>query len=187
MNRATYEAIAAALSYPVEGYSVAVQRLPELVPLECTANAGEFAESIAALPLEAQQELFTQTFDLNPVCSLELGWHLFGENYERGLLLVRMREHLRSAGISEDGELPDHLTYALRLLPRMEQEQAADFTGAIVMPALTKMIQAISGKGNPYEKLLHSLAVVMRSDFPEIPLPEIKVELPVLPQEEVIL
>ena len=77
MNRATYETIATALSYPVQGYSAAVRRVPELAPLECAADAGEFAQSIAALPLEAQQELFTQTFDLNPVCSLELGWHAF--------------------------------------------------------------------------------------------------------------
>jgi nitrate reductase delta subunit len=161
--------------------------VPEAVPAECVADAGEFAAVIATLSLEAQQELFTQTFDLNPVCSLELGWHLFGENYERGLLLVRMREHLRLAAISENGELPDHLTYALRLLPRMEQEQAADFAGAIVMPALAKMSHAIRDKKNPYEKLLHCLAVLMRSDLPEIPLPDNKVELPVLPREEVIL
>ena len=187
MKRAMYEALATALSYPAEGYSAAVRTLPGSLPLDCATQAGEFAAAVEALPLETQQELFTQTFDLNPLCSLELGWHLFGENYERGLLLVRMREQLRSAGISEDGELPDHLTYALRLLPRMEQVQAADFIGAIVMPALTKMIRAMRGKRNPYEKLLHCLTLVMRSDFPEIPLPENNVELPVLPQEEVIL
>jgi nitrate reductase delta subunit len=183
MNRATYEAIATALSYPTEGYSAAVRILPELVPSDCAAHAGEFVAAVVTRALETQQELFTQTFDLNPVCSLELGWHLFGENYERGLLLVRMREELRAAGISEDGELPDHLTYALRLLPLMDQDRAVDFAGAIVMPALVKMVQAIRGKNNPYEQLLHSLATVMRLDFPEVLLPESKVELPVLPQE----
>lgn len=186
MNRATYEAIATALSYPTKGYSAAVRTLPEVMPSECAAHVGEFAAAVGVLPLETQQELFTQTFDLNPLCSLELGWHLFGENYERGLLLVRMREELRRAGIAEDGELPDHLTYALQLLPRMEHEQAADFVGAIVMPALVKMMQAMRDKNNPYEKLLHSLAEVMRSDYPEISLPEVKVELPVLPQEVIL-
>lgn len=183
MKRAMYEALATALSYPAEGYSAAVRTLPGSLPLDCATQAGEFAAAVEALPLETQQELFTQTFDLNPLCSLELGWHLFGENYERGLLLVRMREELRRADIAEHGELPDHLTYALRLLPTLEKDRAADFAGAIVMPAMVKMIQAMRGKNNPYEKLLHSLAVVLRSDFPEIPLPESKVELPVLPQE----
>lgn len=183
MNRAMYEALATALSYPAEGYTAAVRTLPGSLPSDCAAQAGEFAAAVDGLPLETQQELFTQTFDLNPVCSPELGWHLFGENYERGLLLVRMREELRAAGIAEDCELPDHLTYALRLLPTLEKDRAADFAGAIVMPAMVKMIQAMRGKNNPYEKLLHSLAMVLRSDFPEISLPESKVELPVLPQE----
>lgn len=183
MDRANYEAIATVLSYPAEGYSASARVLGELMPPECTASIARFVAAVEALPLESQQELFTQTFDLNPVCSLELGWHLFGENYERGLLLVRMREELRAAGIAEQGELPDHLAYALRLLPRMESDRAADFAGAIVMPALAKMMQAIRGKKNPYEELLHSLARLMRLDFPEIPLSQDKLELPVLSQE----
>src|SRR6266568_3182701 len=58
----------------------------------------------------ARQELYVQTFEFNPACTLELGWHLFGENYERGEFLVRMREQLRRHGIAESNELPDHLT-----------------------------------------------------------------------------
>ena len=38
---------------------------------------------------EQIQELYTRTFDINPVCTLEIGWHIFGEDYARGALLVK--------------------------------------------------------------------------------------------------
>ncbi|HWR35901.1 MAG TPA: hypothetical protein VN622_08555 [Clostridia bacterium] len=183
MYRTGYEAMAKVLTYPDQEYTAAVRAFREEMPVECSVQAVEFASCIEALSLQVQQELFTQTFDLNPMCSLELGWHLFGENYERGLLLVRMREELRAAGVPERGELPDHLTYALRLLPRIERERGADFVCAIVLPALMKMWEAMRGKNNPYEKLLQSLAALLNLDFPDIPPPETKVELPILPQE----
>lgn len=183
MKLASYESAAAVLTYPNVNYSAALQAFRDQMPAECRDQATECAASIGALALELQQELFTQTFDLNPMCSLELGWHLFGENYERGLLLVRLREELRAAGIPEHGELPDHLTYALRLLPRMDHDRAEDFVAAIILPALVKMMQTIRGKHNPYEHVLHAIAVLLRVDFPDIPMPEPKAELTILPEE----
>ncbi len=44
------------------------------------------------------EEAFTRTFDVNPACALEVGWHLFGEEYTAAMFLVRMREELRKHG-----------------------------------------------------------------------------------------
>lgn len=183
MQERAYESFAALLTYPQTTHLPDFDCVMVALPADCHQRIASFRAAMEALSLEARQEFFTQTFDLNPVCSLEQGWHLFGENYERGLLLVRLREELRTAGIAEEGELPDHLTYTLRLLPRMSHDRAADFAGAIVLPALVKMIQALQGKNNSYEGLLSSIAVMLRNAFPEIPLPETKLELPVLPEE----
>ncbi len=38
------------------------------------------------------EEMFTRTFEINPVCALEVGWHVYGEEYARGALMVRLRE-----------------------------------------------------------------------------------------------
>ncbi|HWR14132.1 MAG TPA: hypothetical protein VN577_04860 [Terriglobales bacterium] len=183
MQKRAYGCFAALLSYPLTKEMPDFESIIAALPGDCHLRIASFREVMETLSVEAQQELFTQTFDLNPVCSLEVGWHLFGENYERGLLLVRLREELRAAEIREEGELPDHLTYTLRLLPTMEAGRAADFAGAIVLPALVKMIQALQGKNNVYEDLLTCVAVMLRNDFPEISLPETKIELPVLPEE----
>jgi nitrate reductase assembly molybdenum cofactor insertion protein NarJ len=86
------------------------------------------------------------------------------------LLLVKMRQQLRAHGIRETTELPDHLTNALRLLPRMEREAGAYFAEAIVLPALEKMLQAIRGKENPYEHVLEAARLAIRADFPDLPV-----------------
>ena len=30
---------------------------------------------------EDLQEMYTRTFDINAVCTLEVGWHIYGEDY----------------------------------------------------------------------------------------------------------
>ncbi len=183
MNVGSYNALASLLAYPGGDYRQQLALAIEVVPPNAGADVVRFAAEIGGLSTEQLQELFTQTFDLSPLCSLELGWHLFGENYERGLLLVRMRDELRRAGIAESTELPDHLTHALMLLASMDHMRAADFAAAVVLPALMKMLDAVKAQTTPYNHLLRALAGSLHQDFPEIPLPTTRVELPVLPHE----
>ena len=165
-----YDALVALLTYPEADYAQRIEASVRVAPKECRAQLQQFAAQMRGLRTDQFQELFTQTFDLNPMCSLELGWHLFGENYERGLLLVRVREELRRHGLAESTELPDHLTQVLRLVERMEHETAADFVAACVLPALEKMLQAVQDKKNPFENVLLAIRSLLRSQFPEIPL-----------------
>jgi len=179
MERALYHSLAALLSYPDEhtlDYCHS-ERSEEsasqpLIGIRQSAIASElswFGEAVGSLSLHQLQELFIQTFDLSPVCSLEMGWHLFGENYDRGLLLVKLRQQMCAHGVAETTELPDHLTNGFRLLARMERHAGAYFAEAIVLPALAKMLEALRGKNNPYEHALKAARLAVRADFPEIP------------------
>jgi nitrate reductase delta subunit len=174
--RELYQALAALLTYPGADYPQRVEASRRAATVECRDSLERFAYSIQDLELWELEELFTRTFDMNPVCSLEMGWHLFGENYERGLLLVRMREELRRYGITESTELPDHVTHVLKLLARMDHETAADFIAACVLPAVEKMLEAIRGKGNPFENVLLAIQALLHARFPEIPLGSGKTE-----------
>jgi nitrate reductase delta subunit len=151
------DALARLLEYPRPGF--------EDLLGECPA----FAAAVAGESLESLQELYTRTFDLNPECSLEIGWHLFGEEYERGAFLVKMRQELRRYGIPESTELPDHLTHALRLAARMAAEDARVFSSRFILPALEKMLAAMEGKGNPYRNVLEAVRAALAQGVAQCP------------------
>jgi nitrate reductase delta subunit len=181
-----HDALAALLTYPAEDYGAHIEAAVRAAPAACASYLSAFAAQVRPFTTAQMQELFTVTFDLNPVCSLELGWHLFGENYDRGLLLVRMRQELRRYTVAESSELPDHLTHALRLLGRMEADRGEDFAAACVLPALEKMLAAMRGKGSAYEHVLEAVRHLLHAQFPGMPLVEPKgTPLHVLPQEVV--
>ncbi|HKW99176.1 MAG TPA: molecular chaperone TorD family protein [Bryobacteraceae bacterium] len=115
----------------------------------------------------AMQELYVQTFEFNPACTLEIGWHLYGENYERGEFLVRMREQLRLYGIAESIELPDHLTHLLPMVGRMQPDEAAVFAGEALLPALAKIKEGL--KDNPYAAVITAIEARLEADFPQAP------------------
>ncbi len=164
-RREQLEALAALFTYPGNGYAAAAEN--------AVASSGSAAPSLSAfatevrrMPLSALRELYTGTFDLQPVCALDLGWHLFEEDYQRGLLLARMRRELRAHGIPETRELPDHLSHALLLLGRMEPAQAEEFAAAIVVPAVEQMLQQLMPSENLFRGLLRAVLQVSSMHFP---------------------
>jgi nitrate reductase molybdenum cofactor assembly chaperone NarJ/NarW len=163
-NADLYDGLGELLAYPGPGWRARAQacRLRLAADHEPAARlVGELLEAVRCLSVEDLQELYTRTFDLNPVAALEVGWHLYGEAYERGRFLVRTRQMLRDAGILEGSELPDHLTCLLPALGRLEPELAGPFAATYVLPALQRMLSALAGKGNPYETALAAVARVV--------------------------
>ena len=127
----------------------------------------ELADQLRYPGDSARQELYVQTFEFNPACTLEIGWHLFGENYERGEFLVRMREQLRRHRIAESTELPDHLTLLLPLVARMSHDEATQLVGEFILPAVAKILSAIHG--NKYEAVIAGISERLEADFPGAP------------------
>jgi nitrate reductase delta subunit len=169
-----FDRLAALLRYPGEGYQRAAERCVEALSesdSEAASLLGKFLERTQDCPVEELQALYTATFDLDPACSLEVGWHLFGENYERGEFLVKMRGELRRLGLSESTELPDHLTHVLEALARMEPEEAEEFVTACLFPALDKMCVALQGRSNLLENIVLAVVRTLESRYPR-PAPE---------------
>jgi nitrate reductase assembly molybdenum cofactor insertion protein NarJ len=126
-----------------------------------------FADRLRYPDDPSEQELYVQTFEFNPASTLEIGWHLFGENYERGEFLVRMREQLRRYGIPEGSDLPDHLPQLLYLVARLPHDEAAELVGLHLRPALGKIRAALAG--SPYEGLIAEIEAALAADFPDAP------------------
>ncbi|NUM88953.1 MAG: hypothetical protein HUU37_07100, partial [Bdellovibrionales bacterium] len=87
------------------------------------------------------QELFTRSFDVQAITTLDIGYVMFGDDYKRGELLVNMSREHAEAGNPCGGELPDYLPNVLRLLPRLkDRDLARDLARELVFPAVRKMI-----------------------------------------------
>jgi nitrate reductase assembly molybdenum cofactor insertion protein NarJ len=128
----------------------ALLRYPDATFPEHAASVPEFHDEIARVSLEGMQELYTGTFDLNPVATLEVGWHLWGEQYERGRFLAELRERQEALGLADDSELPDHLTL---LLPMVTGDAGL---AQKVVAALDKIAKPLDEGGNPYRHVIHA-------------------------------
>ena len=173
MNEPTlYAELATLFGYPQPGYHQHARQCLDAIgvaPTPAVSQFREFCDGIVYLNCEELQELFTRTFDLNPLCTLEMGWQLYGEDYARGALLVKMREQLRESGVPETGELPDHLSHALALLAKLDGEEAQEFASVYVLSAIDKMRKAWKEHRNAYACLLEATFELLRSRFPYDP------------------
>ncbi|HEU4390292.1 MAG TPA: hypothetical protein VFV34_20990, partial [Blastocatellia bacterium] len=112
------EAVATLLEYPDEDWTLTVDSCKRWVTTRQPDVASlliEFRSKVRKIRVDKLQELYTRTFDLNPVCTLDIGYHLFGENYKRGELLARLRETEAPFDLGQATQLPDHLPVLLRL------------------------------------------------------------------------
>lgn len=108
-------------------------------------------------PIEAEEH-YTKLFDLDPACTLHVGYHLFGEDYQRGALLAQLRVELRTAGIEENNDLPDFLPLLLRLLPRLpSDEDRAALTNLLLLPAIDRMVSDLHRVSDPFAVLIRTL------------------------------
>ena len=155
--------LARLFEYPGQDYPDRVERCAAGVAsghVEGAALLRQFLWEVSGRSVSELEELYIQTFDLNPDGCLDIGWHLFGEDYARGEFLVKMNQEIRRYGLGESHELPDHITRVLPVLARMEESEAARFQENFLAPALLKLSGAV-GADNAYRKLLSALACVV--------------------------
>lgn len=159
-RREALDALGALLAYPGPGFDTTFDEALEVLERVDRATA----EGLAPLALRlgaseptSIEELYTRTFDINPLCTLELGWQLYGEDYNRGAFMVRLRELMREVGVEEGSELPDHLVHVLPVLGRLDDARAADLASGFLLPSLRKMIEGFAEEGNPYRALVEAV------------------------------
>ncbi len=153
------ERLADFLDYPGLELALRVKEAIRFVPAlheEGSTLLKEFSTFVQSNPISRLEEIYTYTFDLQPVCCLYVGHHLFGEGHRRGLFMAGLKEHYDSYGFSSGHELPDHLGVVLRFISKREAEEW-EMVQECVIPALKKMIENFKEGFNPYVSVLKFL------------------------------
>lgn len=116
---------------------------------------GTFMQNQSASRIE---EIFTATFDLQPVCHPYVGYQLCGENQQRGMFLMQLNQLYRRHGFVAGVELPDHLSTLLRFIGTLApQDCSRELIEDGLLPALAKILQGLDAADHPYTDLLLSL------------------------------
>ncbi len=145
-----YKKLARLFQYPRTDYKERVKEaetvLTELYP-ETLTTFKQFSDFVFNSSHNEITEIFTRTFDVQAITTLDVGYVLFGDDYKRGELLVNLnREHREAANECSD-ELADNLANLLSLLPKMQNHDIRDeLVEMIIMPGLIKIINEFDTK-----------------------------------------
>lgn len=151
------------LEYPGDDWTEHIDSLSETLRGE-TALFGHFDQfclKTRPMSLIELQELYAQSFDLNPSCALEIGYHLFGEDYKRGAFLANLRETENPFDLGQERQLPDYLPVLLRLLVHLDDDDLrGSLAGHCLIPGLKKIIAAFKEQ-NPFLELIKAVQTAL--------------------------
>ena len=126
----------------------------------------QFQQTILGMDLHSREEYFINTFEVEALISMDLGYILFGEDYKRGNFLAMMQQEQISAGNDLGSELADHLPNVLRLLPLMpDKEVAAELAFSIMLPAIREILKKFENTDNVYQYAFETVLRIMEADF----------------------
>ncbi|MCC7119071.1 MAG: nitrate reductase molybdenum cofactor assembly chaperone [Anaerolineales bacterium] len=160
-----FDAFATLMEYPPSVSAEQTQKCLEAlqpIPAEAASQLAKFANFYRQAAPQKMQEVYTTTFDMQPVCYPYVGFHLYGESYKRGAFMAQLNEAYRAGNYSAEQELPDHLSVILHFLGKNEENHQSEFGQALIssgaIPALEKMLATFGPNSeNPYFGLLSAL------------------------------
>jgi len=187
-----YELFASALAYPNDESRKDVDQIHKLLNQkypDAAESMAEFTEFAKTTALWKWEEIYTRTFDVQAITTLDVGYTLFGDDYKRGELLVNLSKEHANAGNDCKTELADHLPNLFRLIAKLNNNEfKVDLVYLIIKPALKKiiaefdsvnidkknkvykkhhhtLIQQEKKYGTVYQSLLKALLLVLNKDF----------------------
>jgi nitrate reductase molybdenum cofactor assembly chaperone len=182
--KSIYERLADLLEYPGANWCSLIVSCGEVAAEEIPESSDAlsiFREAVTNLSLNELQEVYTRTFDLSPVCALDIGYHLFGENYKRGVFLANLRETEAPFDLGQEHQLPDYLPVLLRLLTKLtDEELRSALIVDCMIPALEKMLKTLSEGENPYRHLIAAVNTKLKSEAGAYPATIQRAHLPIL-------
>ncbi len=178
--------------YPGENYPELIRACQQMIETrypEFSSKLDRFSTYILSHTQDEREELYTKTFDVQPICYLDLGYVIFGEDYKRGAFLLHMQEEQLKANNDCGTDLSDNISNMLMLYTKTKDNALLEELAVkIMIPGLEKMIaefkqarvdlklkvlkklhraiiQEELNQGNVYEDLFTTLLAVFNKDF----------------------
>lgn len=150
MDRAVFGLFGKILGYPGPDLSQCVAEAADAVGSrdpEAAKALTAFGTFVGSCEPGRIEEVYSETFDLNPAQYPYAGYHLCGESYKRSVLMVALSELYAEQGFDCGVELPDHLAVLLQFASHTDNERLAeDLLEEAVLPTVERLA---SGKGEP--------------------------------------
>ncbi|MDE2026929.1 MAG: hypothetical protein KGJ11_00130 [Candidatus Omnitrophica bacterium] len=173
MDLKHYELSADLFRYPDRSFYKNVAELLTLLK-EKYPSAGQalqiFFDHIIDKELKCMEELYTRSFEIQAITTLDVGYVLFGDDYKRGEILSNLAREHETAQNDCGIQLADHLPNLLCLMARSKDGGfIKDLVEEILSPALKSMIdefepQRIAQKNELYKKHYKTLIETSTSD-----------------------
>lgn len=166
-----YQKLAGLFYYPDLAFPEKVKQIQQYLDkyyLPASKELRGFTDFTSKATLKEMEELFTRSFDVQAITTLDIGYLLFGDDYKRAELLVNLNREHNEVGNDCHHELADHLPNVLRLLPKMKkQEIVEELADKVVGHALRKMIgefdpEKLKEKNKVYKR--HHKTLIERSE-----------------------
>lgn len=187
-----YQLLSSLLDFPNEAFAEKINLIQSYLdehhpPLGNLLKG--FSEFSLRASLDELQELYTRTFEVQAVTTLDLGYLLFGDDYKRAKLLVNLNREHTLANNDCGHELSDHLPNVLRLLSKLKDEDLKnELVRKMICPGLAKIVKEFDPEslakknevylrhhktliemplhvGTIYQKPIHVLLSLLLSDF----------------------
>ena len=149
MDMKHYTTISRLFEYPNENYYGHLVETIDILSQDYPDAASELEMFSSRLPKDIYrlQELYTKSFEVQAVTSLEIGYLLYGDDYTRGEVMVNLNKEHKAVENELGTELSDHLSNVLRLLPKMTDKKIVnDLVTMMIVPAIEVMIKEYSPK-----------------------------------------
>jgi nitrate reductase assembly molybdenum cofactor insertion protein NarJ len=178
--------------YPNKGYQSKVNEclamLEDNYP-DAAKSYKRFSDYINSKSIYEIEEVFGFTFHIQAICFLDVGYVLFGEDYNRGEFLVNMKAEQAKVNHDCGEELADNLPHVLQLMALSDdREFVEELAVRAVIPAIEKMLEEFHQSkmelkakvmkkkqkaiimedivdGNIYQNAIQSLLFVLKADF----------------------
>jgi len=168
-NKQIWQLLSDVLDYPNASLPESARKCAQMLEgfsLDTVRAMQSFVTFVRTQNIAQLEEVYTQTFEFNPATTLYIGYHVFGETPKRSRFMNRLKEAYLSQQFSIGGELPDHLCVLLRFLGTpADLEFMMPLIQDGILPALEKIENNISEKGNCYAEAVNSIRLFLKEAY----------------------